>query len=595
MKQGRTLRKTIYPRSAALLLLLLLLFTVLTLQLSKNYVFKQSQENLFEVAALIENAIAQQPDLSPAGLQTHLDQLAENSRIRITIIRSDGTVIVDTERDPQELDDHSQRPEIRKAFAGKPNSVVRYSESIHRDLLYYAKPLQLDTDTSHVLRVALPYTEITASYKPIYLYVAAGGVLIITFSLMLFFLLRRLVEKPLGQLASTAQHYAQLQFDTDRNPEVPLSEMQSIFDSMHQMAGKINEQFAALHQQKDALQSVLDGMKEAVFVLDGKGIITQANPAAARLFASGGNPGELTNRFYLQVLKNDLLKDLVEKTLYASSQEIAGPAITDQQIQIDSMYFQVYISRLTGVRDQNLLLVLNDITALMHLERVRRDFVANVSHELKTPVTSIKGFTETLLYHDTTTDSQTINRFLSIILNQSQRLEAIIDDLLTLSKLEQTAHRKQHFQRIDLGKVIDDSLQICNEKHREVKREITVVCSKELSVFGNLQLVEQAFINLIDNAMKYSEPGSPIRIVCTERAHEVQIDITDTGFGIPQKDLHRIFERFYRIDKGRSREKGGTGLGLSIVKHIASQHDGAVWVHSTEGEGSTFSLAFPKP
>jgi two-component system phosphate regulon sensor histidine kinase PhoR len=238
--------------------------------------------------------------------------------------------------------------------------------------------------------------------------------------------------------------------------------------------------------------------------------------------------------------------------------------------------------------------VLNDITELMRLERIRRDFVANVSHELKTPITSIKGFTETLLYGIDSHDTQLQQRFLKIINTQTGRLEAIIDDLLTLSKLEQTGGRQANFTEVDLKEIIDDAVEVCQGKHSDQDRAVHVKTSGGYTLRGNAQLLEQALVNLVDNAMKYSDADKPITISCIEEEQQVRLSVADKGYGIPERDIDRIFERFYRIDKGRSREKGGTGLGLSIVKHIASQHGGSVSVSSVEGEGSVFTLMLPK-
>jgi len=252
----------------------------------------------------------------------------------------------------------------------------------------------------------------------------------------------------------------------------------------------------------------------------------------------------------------------------------------------------VYISVVKSDPDRTLLIVFNDVTQLRHLEQVRKDFVANVSHELKTPITSIKGFTETLLEKDINPGETHYKRFLTIINNQTERLQAIIEDLLTLSMLEQD-EKPPAFQPADIKTIIEDSIKISTEHHSFNDRKIIFTENESITIQCNSLLVEQAIINLIDNALKYSDPESDVFIRIKKSKNFVAISVVDTGFGIPKELIPRVFERFFRVDTGRSRERGGTGLGLSIVKHVAIKHNGSVHVESVEGEGSTFTFTLP--
>jgi two-component system phosphate regulon sensor histidine kinase PhoR len=585
----RRIRSIIYPRLAVLLIVFTAAFIITTIQVSKSYMLGQSEDNLTETAMIIENIIIRQSEEDLSSLQQQLSALVADSHTRITIIDSDGWVLVDTDSPPGELDNHGDRPEILRAFAGKPNAAVRFSDTLQQDLLYYAKRINLDE--SYVLRVAMPYTQVLMAARSMYWLIGFGVLLFVIFTLVTLYVLDRTVEQPLKHLAQTAEYYAGLDFSVKDVPQNQAQEIQSVYTAMRKMAKEIHGQISELHQQRDALQSVLDGMKESVFVLNHHGIITQANPAAGNVFSTAKDSEELIGKFYLQVLRNSRLERHVEQALDASR----PTREEDLTIDISSMSFQVYISQLSNQHDQKLLLlVLNDITELMRLERIRRDFVANVSHELKTPITSIKGFTETLLYGIDSHDTQLQQRFLKIINTQTGRLEAIIDDLLTLSKLEQTGGRQANFTEVDLKEIIDDAVEVCQGKHSDQDRAVHVKTSGGYTLRGNAQLLEQALVNLVDNAMKYSDADKPITISCIEEEQQVRLSVADKGYGIPERDIDRIFERFYRIDKGRSREKGGTGLGLSIVKHIASQHGGSVSVSSVEGEGSVFTLMLPK-
>ncbi len=587
----RSLRRIIYPRIALTMLCLLLLFIFLAGHIAKQHIYRQSEDNLQEVSKLIENYIEMNPDEELPLLQTRLEDITTNSLTRISIIRDDGIVIVDTKIDPRLLNNHANRPEIYRAFQGIPNSVVRESTTLHSDLFYFAKKLAAPgLPRTYVLRISMPYTELKSAYSSIYRYIAIVCLIFVLLSLLLFYFLDRKIEQPLARLAKTARQYADFDFSANSLGSIQANEIQEVFASMHHMAERIKDQIKDVQHQQKALQVVLDGMREAVIVLNDQGRIIQTNPAAEEYFSTYRN-GSLIGSYYLQVLRNSELNEIVETSLKDQSQKIPEAAI---KIQLDDMFFQVHLSRIGTDEHKDVLLVLNDITTLMHLEQVRKDFVANVSHELKTPVTSIKGFTETLLYSDLTKEPENTRRFLTIINNQADRLQSIIDDLLMLSRLEQVEDRRENYNPIDLSQCIEDSVQICYEKPGNKDRTITIICDSAITIMGNALLIRQALINLIDNAVKYSEENQPVTIKCIQTKDAVTIEVKDRGYGIPSAALERIFERFYRVDKGRSRDKGGTGLGLSIVKHIMLKHQGCVSVSSTEGEGSTFTLSFPK-
>ena len=262
-------------------------------------------------------------------------------------------------------------------------------------------------------------------------------------------------------------------------------------------------------------------------------------------------------------------------------------------VTIGTRRFQVYAVAVNHKPDPIILLVFNDITTLMHLEQVRKDFVANVSHELKTPITSIKGFSETLLQSGLAPDDPRSARFLQIIHSQTERMQSIIDDLLTLSMLDQKHLRLDDFKDVDACSIISESIKLCTERPNTSERKIRIDCDPAITIRCNPVLIEQALVNLLENAIKYSDPSTPITISGERGEEECSIRVIDEGFGITKREIHRIFERFYRVDKGRSRDKGGTGLGLSIVRHVALQHSGRVEVSSVEGKGSTFSLHIP--
>jgi two-component system phosphate regulon sensor histidine kinase PhoR len=241
-----------------------------------------------------------------------------------------------------------------------------------------------------------------------------------------------------------------------------------------------------------------------------------------------------------------------------------------------------------------ILVVINDVTKLRRLENVRRDFVANVSHEIKTPLTAIKGFVETL--HDGTVEKpEDIERFFGIVIKHINRLDAIVEDLLTLSRIEKEDTGKEiKFETGSIKDVIETAIQVCQAKADKKNIHIDLSCDKEITAKIDPALLDQAMVNILDNAIKYSEKGSAVYVECSSMEREIIISIKDHGIGIAKKHLPRLFERFYRVDKARSRELGGTGLGLAIVKHIVQAHGGRITVESTPGKGSTFAIHLPR-
>lgn len=618
MVKIKKLRDIIYPRIALVIALILIICVGFTLIFSKKYIYDQSVSNLHETAILIENYLHDVTDGTSVNIeetQEIFTSMAAGSLTRITITDVEGNVLVDTDKEPSMLNNHKKRPEIFSALQGIPKASIRRSTTLGIDMLYYAVPYTPVSGNaiSAIIRIAMPYTEIVDSYRTLYAYVAIVVLICILLSILFVFFLRNLIEKPLGNLAATASRFAQLNFsDQPEAFDVSSAEMESVATSLRQMAAKLQLQFTDIRVQKEALQAVLDGMTEAVLVVNNQGKITKTNAGAEQLFKTPNHSG-IKGLLLEQIIHNSQIHEVIDNCLAENTNEISGRKQTsdeksaqaatpehmkhhvfEKEIFIDNRYLQVHIS-LIGTEGKEILLVCNDITRLKHLEKIRKDFVANVSHELKTPVTSIKGFTETLLYGDTLEQTEHAKRFLGIINSQTDRLQAIIDDLLMLSRLEQDDHqRRDDFSPVNIHSIIQESVQVCKEKPDNYERTVTVSCPKELMGHGNSMLLEQALINLLDNALKYSDSAASVAVACKETDNSLIISVIDSGFGIPKAALDRIFERFYRVDKGRSREKGGTGLGLSIVKHIALLHGGSITVESAEGKGSTFSLVLPK-
>ncbi|HMP74550.1 MAG TPA: ATP-binding protein [Kiritimatiellia bacterium] len=397
------------------------------------------------------------------------------------------------------------------------------------------------------------------------------------------------INRTLDNIRDGARRFA----DGDLSFRLPVThsqELGQLSDTLNQMAAQLDERIATISHQKNQLDAVLSSMAEGVIALDHHQRVFQINQAASHLL--GIPPHRALQSGITEIVRNIDLHRMVDQTLQT------GTPATGEIIvyRIDEIWLQVHCTPLRdpATRDtRGVLIVFTDITRLRRLERVRRDFVANVSHELKTPVTSIKGFAETLLDNPDAGPDET-RRFYQIINKQTDRIIAVIEDLLSLSRIEQEGEQGElTFEINPLRPILESAIQQCS--HHATAKEIPISLhgALDLDLPCNAPLLEQAVINLIDNSIKYSEPRQPIDLHVSSTPTQTRIMVQDRGVGIDPKHLPRIFERFYRVDKARSRRVGGTGLGLSIVKHIATAHGGRVEVTSQVGHGSSFTLILP--
>jgi two-component system phosphate regulon sensor histidine kinase PhoR len=385
-----------------------------------------------------------------------------------------------------------------------------------------------------------------------------------------------------------ADRYAQGDLSHRLNPPETL-ELAGLADAMNQMAHDLEERIQAVVRQRNETQAVLSSMVEGVIALDREERILHLNEAATRLF--NRTAGFLRGRSIQEVIRNRDLHDLVRTTLSDGSN-------TEGDITLYQDGGQILNIRCTSLRDSDgvskgALLVINDVTQLRRLENMRSEFAANVSHEIKTPLTAIQGFVETL-HQGAVDDPAEVERFLGIIQKHVRRLTAIIDDLMQLSRLEQEGgSRRLAMADSPVAEVIRTAVGLCRAKADEKQIMVAVTCEEGLSAKMDAELMEQAVVNLLDNAIKYSPAGSRIEVEARRSQREIRIHVRDQGMGIPSRHLPRLFERFYRVDKARSRNMGGTGLGLAIVKHIIQAHGGQVTVQSTQQRGSRFTLHLP--
>lgn len=397
------------------------------------------------------------------------------------------------------------------------------------------------------------------------------------------------VQSALATMTRGLHAFAEGRLD-QRLPSPDLPGWDPVFEAFNRAARQLNEQMHVIHQQTREHEAILASMVEGVIALNSDGMILQVNKAAGEVL--GISPELITGRSMYEMIRNHELQKIVEKSLQDNL-----PVEGEVQLQgANERSLQVHSTALRNPSGESIgaLVVLNDITRLRRLERMRRDFVANVSHELKTPLTSIRGFVETLL-DGTLEEPEEARRFCKIIAKQVDRLQNIIEDLLSLSRIEQHVdHGHIPLKDGKLLDVIQTAIQSIAHAAIERKATVNVSCDPSWTARINAPLFEQVIVNLIDNALKYSETGKTIdvRVACGDACWE--ISVVDQGYGIEQVHLDRIFERFYRVDKARSRKEGGTGLGLAIVKHIVVAHGGHLKVQSKPGAGSTFTVFLPR-
>lgn len=510
--------------------------------------------------------------------------------VRITLVAPDGHVVHDSGTDPLTMDNHSTRPEVQSALAGQPMTLQRHSRTVGEDLLYSAAPVQLDGSVIGVLRLARRPADVMAplgEFRSLWL----GSVLVIGIiaAAVGFFISRRLQE-PIETINAAAQRFAAGELDR-KIGLMRHSEMARLADSLNRMASQMHERVEALTTQSNHLEAMLSSMIEGVIAVDLEERVLGLNLAAARLL--GVTVQEARGRSIQEALRNTELQRFIQRAL-GSREPVEGEiTLYEEQERILQAHGTVLRGAQAGT-GIGALIVLHDVTRLKRLETMRRDFVANVSHELKTPITSIKGFAETLL-GGAADNPEERRRFLEIVHRQADRLEAIINDLLSLSRIEQEAERGGiEMDRVPLESVISEAVQSCEYKAGERRIALKGSCPEGLLIRASHDLLSQAVANLIDNAVKYSEPGTSVWVTVEARPDEAVIRVRDQGPGIARDHLNRLFERFYRVDKSRSRKVGGTGLGLAIVKHIAQAHGGSVAVDSIPGQGSTFIIRLPR-
>jgi two-component system phosphate regulon sensor histidine kinase PhoR len=524
----------------------------------------------------------------PRQMDRIMKRMGRLSGQRITVVLPGGEVASDSYENPALMDNHRSRTEIKAALAGRVATSSRYSTSMKERFIYLALPMRDDGKIIGAVRAAIPDRALNAAVRSVQSRIAAGGVFIALTAGLVSLLIARRMTRPLEQIREGAERFARGELG-DKLPLPESEELAGLTDALNQMASQLKEKIRTTARQSHEQEAVLASMFEGVLAVDNEERVISLNRAAAKLLDS--NEEEARGRNLQEVIRNADLRRFVSSALVCDAPiegDVALNSGRDRVLQAHGTALRDLAGRGIGA-----VIVLNDVTRLRRLENLRRDFVANVSHELKTPITSIKGFVETLL-DGALRSPEDAERFLRIIAKQADRLNSIIEDLLSLSKIEQGEQSSDIvLKRRGLKGPLAAVVQECELKAAERKIKVRLECSDDLKATINQPLLEQAVMNLIDNAIKYSEPGKEVLLTAGRTDAEVYIVVRDQGCGVAAEHLPRLFERFYRVDRARSRKLGGTGLGLAIVKHIVAAHGGQITVQSTPGEGSVFTIHLP--
>jgi two-component system phosphate regulon sensor histidine kinase PhoR len=580
----------IYPSYLLIILLAMVASTWLFSRDLRVFYHRQVKADLEARGRLFEEQVR---ELLVSGDRGVLDALSKDlgkrTSTRFTVVLASGEVVGDSLENPRRMENHAGRQEVALALRGEIADSVRYSRTLQENMMYVALPVRVQGQVVGVVRAARAVNEIRWELTGVYHGVVLSGLLVALAAGLVGLYLSRRMSRPLELMKLGAEQFAQGRFE-HKLPAAGSREISALAGAMNVMAGQLDERIRTVIRQRSEQQAVLTSMVEGVLALDNDERIIHLNRAASDLFHV--NPEVVEGRRIQEVLRKADLQRFVERTL-ASRSPVEGEVVLpgtegDRFLQAHGTVLQDGEGKGIGV-----LIVLNDVTRLHRLENIRRDFVANVSHELKTPITGIKGSVETLM--DGAVDRpEDAARFLKIIAKQADRLNAIIDDLLDLSRIEQgEADKDMELISSPIRPVLQAAVHACEIKAHEKSIELVLTCSPDITADINPPLLEQAVVNLVDNAIKYSDPGGTVWIEGTSDGRQTRILVRDLGCGIDREHLPRLFERFYRVDKARSRRAGGTGLGLSIVKHIVHAHHGRVTVDSVPGQGSTFRIILP--
>ena len=554
----------------------------------RNFYINHLSSNLKSNATLVANILGD--DLSTNNLsqiKLKTKDLGKELETRITIIDINGIVLGDSEKDPALMENHADRPEIKEALQGKIGNSIRYSSTLEIDMLYIAIPIIKNGQILGVVRLSLPLTDVNRGIANLRKIIILATLIALAIASITSLIISLTITRPLQEMTKVSQKISKGDF-SKKLKICRQDEIGQLANSLNLMSEELENKIRVISEDKNKMKVVLSSVIEGIIAIDKEGRIILFNNALKNM--TDYSSDRVLGKFHWEIIRNNQLNELLKEVLQK------GQPLT-REITIFSPQEKIFRASANPLTKKNevwgAVVVLNDITEIKKLEKMRSEFVANVSHELRTPLTSIQGFVETLK-DGAINDPGKAQYFLEIIEKQSNRLNNLIEDILQLSKIE-SQEIIMNLQSINLRDLIDKTISEFKKKIEQKNHKIKINISPQLPLIkADPEQIEVVFRNLLDNAIKYTPNGGEIYISAFEKAENIYIEIADNGIGISAEHLPRIFERFYRVDKDRSRKLGGTGLGLAIVKHIVQAHGGTIGVESKPGKGSKFFFTLPK-
>ncbi|WP_168122063.1 ATP-binding protein [Paenibacillus sp. HB172176] len=582
------------------LTLIIIIMIALSVSASGFLMMKTFKEN--HIDALEDNmvremrVIAAREDWRTGNLDDMIDyyteqahELRELADARVTFIRNDGVVLGDSDNDVRSLDNHLHRQEVQDALKKGVGRSLRNSDTMHQSMLYVATPVEVvPGEEPYIIRLAMSLDAVDQSIARLTAVLIAGLLILFVAAALISYRIAQGLTKPLEKITRVAKRIKNMDYRA-RVEVTKQDEIGELGTAINAMADSLQVQMSRIKQNESQLESVLDNMINGIVMIDANGVILLMNRRAEDVL--GFSARELVGRHFTDAKQQYELSQLIQEALDTKEhlkEETTFYFPEERLLELNL----VPVSAGPGGGFGGVLLVLQDVSAIRRLERMRSEFVANVSHELKTPIAAVKGFAETLL-SGAVQDKETTNSFLQIIYDESDRLNRLIGDILELSKIE-SRRVPLLFSPVDLDAFVGKTIALLEPEAARKDIKLSRDVEQGLFIEADEDRLRQIMMNLLSNGINYTGEGGKVSVSIHAAGEDyIRIEISDTGLGIPKKDLPRIFERFYRVDKARSRSSGGTGLGLSIVKHLVELHKGTITVSSSVGIGTTFTIELP--
>ena len=575
----------LYAGFALVILFSMLIVGLMVQRQIEQASLKDIRNNLSSQAFILQQSFADMDTQSQNEIQQMVQQIGDRIATRVTLLTRDGVVMADSEFRFDEMDNHLSRPEIISATQSRVGESSRFSTTLQKPMLYVALKAMDSHSNLGFIRTALSTERIDEEFNYLRKVIIIAASLTTLIALFIGYWLAMSFARPLRHMTIIANNYAQGRYQL-RIPSDRRDEIGALARSLNKMADISARRFNIIKTERDQLSTILKSMNEGVITVNDKGLITHVNRAACRILRTSGE------RCLGQSLQDMDASNNLNQAFIQCQQEQAS---VEKSIQLDgytfARHYRLHVTLLKHSDQADAILVLQDTTDVQRMDKMRADFVANASHELKTPITAIRGFAETLI-EDEAIERQTQQRFIRKIHGQSIRLSDLVSELLALSRLE--SNDAAFNTQVDLQQIVQrvcDNLQAVAQGHQVILDLDTK--GQPIMLLGDENALSQMVTNLVDNAIKYTPAMGHVHVVIEVDASTALLSIKDDGIGIDEANQERIFERFYRVDKARSQSLGGTGLGLAIVKHIVQSHKGSLKLKSKLNQGSTFVIKIP--